>query len=175
MLSQKRAQLDVCDSTTSKIKTEDRSVSFRKKAKQLVRLIMRREYILLLFILEQSLCLHYSLWKIPGNPFVQQLNNGLNQTDESLSSLDKIALDQHFTRKQEVRRQHGRHHGSFYHQPQMGATQDILTKRHDSYYMEKLQKLLNNYRRTPNQPMDRKNNWRRVRFSGFWTNYLARH
>ena len=174
VLSQQRAQLDVCDYVTSK-KTEDRSVSFRKKAKQQVRLIMRREYILLLFILEQSLCMHYSLWKIPGNPFVQQHNNGLNQTDESLSSLDKIALDQHFTRKQEVRRQHGRHHGSFYHQPQMGASQDILTKRHDSYYMEKLQMLLNNYRRTPNQPMDRKNNWRRARFSGFWTNYLARH
>ena len=155
--------------------TGDRSVSFRNKAKQQVRLIMRREYILLLFILEQSLCMQYSLWKIPGNPFVEQHNNGLNQSDESLSSLDKIALDQHFTRKQEVRRQPGRHHGSFYHQPQMGSTRDILTKRQSNYYMEKLQKLLNNYTRIPKQPLDRGNNWRRVLFSGFWTNYLARH
>ena len=157
-------------------KTGDRSVSSRNTAKQQVRVIMRREYIFLLFILQQSLCMHYSLWKIPGNPFVQHFNNGLNHTDESLSSLDKIALDQHFIRKQEVRRQHGRHHGSFYRQPQMGATQDILTKRqHSNYYMEKLQKLLNKYRRAPKQPMDRKNNWRRARFSGFWINYLARH
>ena len=127
-------------------KTGVRSVSIRNKAKQQIRIIMRIIInILLLFILQQSLSMHYSLWKIPGSPLIQQHKNGLNQTDPSLSSLVKIAFDQHFSRKQDTSPQRERNYGSSHREPQMVSYQDIGTKAPSNYYIEKLQQLINNY------------------------------
>ena len=158
---------------------------------------MRKNIILLILIVQQAACLHQSFYKLLNHRASLHPNNAIARSGEF------SPLERPFVRSSppdETRHQYfaNSYPRTLYSMDDIGPVlrQDdrsiealdqrmpnniFFAKRNkspDSFNLEKLTHLLNNYNQNPIQPkmdIEAAGNKKRTHLFGFWTNYLARN